>query len=62
MDKKKKEKRQTPIADGDARPDMPVDNEEVKDNKKREKPSSGKKFERERESDVNSLEDFKDAK
>jgi hypothetical protein len=61
MDKKKEVRRETPIADGDARPDNPVNNEEVKDNAKRQKPSTGKKFERERESDVNSLEDFKDA-
>jgi hypothetical protein len=57
---REKEKRETPITDGDARPDMPVDPE----NKKARKPDEGanKKFESERLSDMNSLEDYKDAK
>lgn len=61
MDNKEKEKRETPIIDGDARPDMPVDPENIK-KKRGTKPSGEKKFETERVSDVNSLEDFKDAK
>lgn len=63
MDKKQKEqeKRETPIIDGDARPDMPIDAGE-KNRKKNEKPDSDKKFETERLSDTNSLEDYKDAK
>lgn len=63
MDKKDREKRETPIIDGDARPDMPTDegNEPVK--KSAEKKRTGeKKFETERVSDINSLEDYKDAK
>jgi hypothetical protein len=60
MDKKKKEKRETPIIDGDARPDLPIDpaNEVKKEKKGRQE----RKFESERLSDLNSLEDFKDAK
>lgn len=62
MDKEQEEKRQTPIIDGDARPDMPV-NPEIKKNKKgKEEPADEKKFESERMSDLNSLEDYKDAK
>ena len=66
MDKKQieKEKRETPIIDGDARPDMPLDpNEEIKkDKEQNDKQSSGKKFESERSSDINTLEDHRDAK
>ncbi|HEY9490254.1 MAG TPA: hypothetical protein VIQ51_18085 [Chryseosolibacter sp.] len=66
MDKKRieKEKRETPIIDGDARPDMPLDpNEEIKkDKEQNDKQSSGKKFESERSSDINTLEDHRDAK
>ena len=58
---KEKEKRETPIIDGDARPDMPLDAGET-DRKKNKKPETGKKFETERLSDTNSLEDYKDAK
>ena len=61
MDNKEKEKRETPIIDGDARPDMPIDPENDK-KKQGKKPSGEKKFETERVSDINSLEDFKDAK
>jgi len=58
----KKEKRETPIIDGDARPDMPVDPEKKMDQNGPESPGPRKKFESERSSDLNSLEDFKDAK
>ena len=63
MDEKQrqKEKRETPIADGDARPDMPLNPESKKD-KKRGDPEKENKFESERLSDTNSLEDYKDAK
>ena len=60
MNQKEKEKRETPIIDGDARPDMPVDTENTTKGKQ-PKPEE-KKFETERISDVNSLEDYKDAK
>lgn len=64
MDKKTKEKRETPIIDGDARPDMPVGGGNAKDRNKNQKPEKDgeKKFESERTGDINSLEDFKDAK
>jgi hypothetical protein len=62
MEKKKNKQRELPITDGDARPDVPVDAEEVKNNEKRKAPVSGNKFETERISDINSLEDYKDAK
>lgn len=61
MDNKEREKRETPIIDGDARPDMPVEPEKAP-RKKGEKAASENKFETERVSDVNSLEDYKDAK
>ena len=60
MDKKQKEKKETPIIDGDARPDMPLGSE-VKNKKNARKNNPGK-FESERASDMNSLEDYKDAK
>ena len=60
MNNKEKEKRETPIIDGDARPDMPVDTENIKKGKQ-QKPKE-KKFESERVSDINSMEDYKDAK
>ena len=62
MANKEKEKRETPIVDGDARPDMPT--EPVKDTKKKApgKKHPDGKFETERVSDINSLEDYKDAK
>ena len=66
MDEKQieKKKRETPIIDGDARPDMPLDpDEEIKkDQEKNDKQPSGKKFESERSSDINTLEDHRDAK
>ena len=60
MNNKEKEKRETPIIDGDARPDMPVDTESTKKGKQQK--SEEKKFESERVSDINSMEDYKDAK
>ena len=64
MDKKQKEKRETPIIDGDTRPDMPVDPEADKSQPSpAESPDQkGKKFTSERLSDLNSLEDHKDAR
>lgn len=59
MNKKQKEKTTTPIIDGDARPDMPLN---IEDKKGRKRPKDEKKFTAERGSDMNSLEDFKDAK
>jgi hypothetical protein len=61
MDKKQKEKRETPIIDGDARPDMPIGVEKGR-NTKGKKKSGQDKFETERVSDINSMEDYKDAK
>lgn len=62
MDKEERERRETPIIDGDARPDMPVDAEDKKNKKDRGKTDKDKKFETERLSDINTLEDYKDAK
>ena len=62
MEKKKNKQRDVPITDGDARPDVPVDAEELKSKEKRKVPASNDKFETERTSDINSLEDYKDAK
>jgi hypothetical protein len=62
MNKEERERRETPIIDGDARPDMPVDAEDKKNKKDREKTDKDKKFETERLSDINTLEDYKDAK
>lgn len=56
--KEKKTKRDTPIVDGDARPDMPL-NPDTKGDKDDRR---SKKFEEERRSDINTLEDYKDAK
>lgn len=63
MDEKEEERRQTPIVDGDARPDMPIA-PDLNENKakKGSRSSKNKKFEAERLSDINSLEDYKDAK
>jgi hypothetical protein len=63
MDKKQqeKEKRETPITDGDARPDMPTDPRNEKVKKPGKRADADKKFESERLSDMNSLEDYKDA-
>jgi hypothetical protein len=62
MDKKQKEKekRETPIVDGDARPDMPTD--PTTSGEENENANDKNKFESERASDLNSLEDYKDAK
>ena len=60
MDKKQKEKRETPIIDGDARPDMQVEPQRKKATIRGK--TETKKFESERASDINSLEDYKDAK
>ena len=62
MNKKQKEKRETPIVDGDARPDMPLEPENKKDKKQKGNAAPDEKFESERSSDLNSLEDYKDAK
>jgi hypothetical protein len=62
MDEKEREKRETPIIDGDARPDMPIDPEKESREKPTDKKKGDTKFETERVSDVNSLEDYKDAK
>ena len=57
-DKEKKE-RQTPIIDGDTRPDKNIEQPVQKpDNSLKD----DRQFTTERERDVNSLEDFKDAK
>jgi hypothetical protein len=57
--REEQERRETPIIDGDARPDIPVDSDEIRE-KQRER--RNKNFESERKSDINSLEDHKDAK
>lgn len=69
MDRTKKqqereEQRQTPIVDGDARPDMPTNpqNEKSREKENRHPEKAGDKFESERQGDLNSLEDYKDAK
>jgi hypothetical protein len=62
MNRDEKEEKGTPIIDGDARPDMPVDAEDNKKKKDRDKTDKDKKFETERLSDINTLEDYKDAK
>ena len=64
MNKKQREQRDTPIVDGDARPDMPIDPEKENRRSKKDpdKSSADDKFESERNSDINSLEDYKDAK
>ena len=59
--KEEKEKKGTPIIDGDARPDMPVDPSEIK-SKLKKKTSGEGKFTSGRISDVNSIEDHKDAR
>ena len=62
MDNKEKEKRETPIIDGDARPDMPLNPEKDKKKDVEKRKTDDDKFATERISDVNSLEDYKDAK
>ena len=56
---KKRDEQRAPIQDGDARPDQNLDGK-----KKQESPlaSDKKKLTKERGSDVNTLEDYKDAK
>lgn len=61
-DQRKQEARETPIIDGDARPDMPVDPAKQATGERNDKPGNDGKFESERMSDINSLEDYKDAK
>lgn len=60
-DKEVREKRETPIIDGDARPD---EQERAARAEKylSEKEKTGKKLTEERSADINSLEDYKDAK
>lgn len=65
MSEKKKNKNkdrqdQTPIIDGDARPDIPLDPEKKANHPEGKKGND--KFTKERMSDINSLEDYKDAK
>jgi hypothetical protein len=62
MNKKKKEKAETPISNGDTRPDKPIDPKAEKKKKNKEGSADEKKFTSERLSDLNSLEDYKDAK
>lgn len=64
MDEKQRqqEKRETPITDGDTRPDVPLDPKKKKNTVHGEDSAKEDKFESERLSDVNSLEDFKDSK
>ena len=63
MKKEQREKRDTPIIDGDTRPDMPREEDIKKVKKQKGVISNDKnKFESERLSDLNSLEDYKDAK
>jgi hypothetical protein len=49
-----------PIIDGDARPDIPLDPEKKANHPEGKKGND--KFTKERMSDINSLEDYKDAK
>lgn len=60
-EKEIREKRETPIVDGDARPD---DQERAAKAKKylSEKEKTKNKLTKERGADINSLEDYKDAK
>lgn len=62
-DREERERKATPIIDGDARPDIDLDPDTGKRPKDdaHSKPKE-KKFESERHGDVNSLEDYKDAK
>jgi hypothetical protein len=61
MKNENKIKRETPIQDGDTRPDQNIDGKPAKD---AGSPVASKKqkITKERGADVNSLEDFKDAK
>lgn len=60
MKDKDKEQRETPIRDGDTRPDQNIEGK-VKKNSSPMATDPGK-VSKERAADVNSLEDFKDAK
>ena len=60
-DNKDREKRETPIIDGDARPDINLNPEKEAGKKTPQSQKHSEKFEAERSSDVNSLEDYKDA-
>jgi hypothetical protein len=55
-----KKEQQTPIIDGDTRPDKNVEQPPVQ--KPDSKLKDGSKFTAERQRDVNSLEDYKDGK
>jgi hypothetical protein len=57
--KKTEAQKQTPIIDGDTRPDK---QETVIDKKVSANTKKEKKFTKERGADINTLEDFKDAK
>ena len=59
-DKRTQEERETPIRDGDTRPDQDIHG----DRPKHSSPlaSDKKKMTKERAADLNSLEDFKDAR
>lgn len=61
MKNKTNEERQTPIIDGDARPDQNIDGLTDKKSKSKNQPAK-KPFTKERGADINTLEDYKDAK
>ncbi|HEY0655388.1 MAG TPA: hypothetical protein VGD65_19775 [Chryseosolibacter sp.] len=61
MKNKKQIERETPITDGDSRPDQNIDGEEKNISPLRS-PADKKPVTRERAADVDSLEDYKDAK
>jgi hypothetical protein len=62
-EKAQKEQRETPIIDGDARPDMPINPENKKAKRNSSEELEGQqKVSTERGSDINSLEDYKDSK
>lgn len=60
-DERDRQKRETPIIDGDARPDINLNPEKDSEKKDRIAKKDEEKFETERSSDINSLEDYKDA-
>ena len=60
-DKKKKAAADTPIADGDTRPDQ-LDETRIRKKMSEPEKSKEKKFSSSRAADINSLEDFKDEK
>jgi hypothetical protein len=57
MKRKKTQEENTPIIDGDARPDMPTSNEEIK-----KSTASKRSFTSNRKADIDKREDYKDAK